>query len=101
MLIVDAVLTCNKLAATEQNKKVETAYEEIGGMAGSLLVGAGVGLAIASMATPVGWLGAIIISAGKAYAGKFVGQALIGGIHKNRGDFLDLKDGRIINSWCK
>ncbi|MFN7507035.1 MAG: hypothetical protein ACK5Q1_15900, partial [Limnobacter sp.] len=100
LVLVDGALTCQKLSATPQTDKVQTAYKEIGGFAGSLLTGAAVGIAVASMATPVGWVGAIVISAGSAYGGKAVGEALLNWRFQVNGDFLNLKDGRILNRWC-
>lgn len=101
LVLVDAALTCQKLSATAPKDKVQTAYREIGGFAGSVLTGMVVGVAVVSMATPVGWLGAIVISAGAAYGGKTAGEALLNWRFQGNGDFLNLKDGRILNSWCK
>lgn len=101
LVVLDAVLTCHKLANTAEAQKVETAYREIGGFVGSLLTGMVVGVAVASMATPVGWVGAMIISAGSAYGGKAIGEVFGEGRFKKNGDFLNLKDGKILNSWCK
>jgi hypothetical protein len=100
LVLVDGALTCQKLSATPQVDKVQTAYKEIGGFAGSLLTGAAVGIAVASMATPVGWLGAIVISAGAAYGGKTGGEFFFDKILQNGGDVFDLKNGRLLNSWC-
>ncbi|HEX4879619.1 MAG TPA: hypothetical protein VFV39_07230 [Limnobacter sp.] len=100
LVLVDAALTCQKLSATAKEHKVETAYKEIGGFFGGLLTGAGVGLALVSMATPVGWVGAIVISAGTGYGGKAVGEALGLAALRTRGDMLHLKDERLLNRWC-
>lgn len=101
LLLVDAGLTCQKLSATAPEAKVETAYREIGGFFGSLLAGAVVGAAVVSMATPVGWVGAIVISAGTAYGGKKFGETVLGTAFNAGGDVFNLKDGRLLNSWCK
>lgn len=53
------------------------------------------------MATPVGWVGAIVISAGTAYSGKKLGEFGVSGFYDVKGDVLNLKDGRLLNSWCK
>jgi hypothetical protein len=100
LIVVDAALTCHKLSNTREEQKVETAYKEIGGIATSLLTGMLVGVALVSMATPVGWVGAAIIGAGSAYGGRAMGE--IGGnwILKSKGDFLNLKNGKILNEWC-
>jgi hypothetical protein len=100
LLFVDAGLTCQKLSATAPEAKVETAYREIGGFAGSVLAGMIVSVAVVSMATPVGWVGAIVISAGTAYGGKAFGEAVLGTVFNSRGDLFNLKDGRLLNSWC-
>ncbi|MEH6999910.1 MAG: hypothetical protein V7542_16055 [Limnobacter sp.] len=101
LVLVDAALTCQKLSATSSEKKVQTAYTEIGGFTGSLLAGVAVGIAVASMATPVGWVGAIIISAGGAYGGKISGETALDALFKAKGDLFSLKDGRLLNSWCQ
>lgn len=100
LLLVDAGLTCQKLSATAPEAKVETAYREIGGFFGSLLAGAVVGAAVVSMATPVGWVGAIVISAGTAYGGRSLGEAFGNWRYSANGDFLSLQNGRLLNSWC-
>ncbi|NJM32725.1 MAG: hypothetical protein HC848_07590 [Limnobacter sp.] len=97
---VDVATTCMKLAATPEPQKVETAYREIGGFFGSLMVGGGVALSVAAMATPVGWVAAIVLTAGASYAGQELGSYLLRYYHKNNGDFFALKEGRILNDWC-
>ncbi|WP_370262374.1 hypothetical protein [Limnobacter sp.] len=101
LVVLDAALTCHKLANTAEGQKVETAYREIGGFITSLAVGAAVGVAVVSMATPVGWLGAVIISAGSAYGGKAIGEAVGNIVHTQLGDVFSLKDGKILNGWCR
>lgn len=101
LVLVDAALTCQKLSATSSEKKVQTAYTEIGGFFGSLLTGAVVGAAVVAMATPVGWVGAIVISAGTAYGGKKLGEFGVGGFYNAKGDVFNLKDGKLLNTWCK
>ena len=101
LVLVDAGLTCQKLSATAPEDKVQTAYKEIGGFAGSVLTGVIVGVAVVSMATPVGWVGAIVISAGSAYGGKNLGETALNSLFKTKGDLFNLKDGRLLNSWCE
>lgn len=97
---VDAMLICQKLAATQQDKKVETAYNEIGGFFGGLVAGVAVGVGVAAMATPVGWVGAIIISGASAYAGKEMGSLIFNQSFKTKGDWAKLQDGQILTKWC-
>lgn len=101
LLLVDAGLTCQKLSATAPKDKVQTAYKELGGFAGSLLAGFAVGVAVTAMATPVGWVGAIVIAAGSAYGGKMGGEAGFQALFKAKGDLFRLKDGRLLNNWCQ
>lgn len=101
LVFVDAGLTCQKLSATAPEDKLEVAYKDIGGFISSLAVGVGVGIALASMATPVGWAGAIVISSASAYGGKQIGEWGGNLLRETRGDFLNLREGRILNSWCK
>lgn len=101
LAVVDAALTCQKLSATPQQDKVSAAYKEIGGFAVSLFTGAVVGVAVTAMATPVGWVGAIIISSASAYGGKMAGELLGGSVFNLKGDIFGFKDGRLLNTWCK
>ncbi len=101
LVVVDAALTCHKLSNTPENKKVETAYKEVGGIFGGLLVGASIGLAVVAMATPVGWVGAVVIGSVSAYGGRAIGEAVGNVVHTSLGDVFSLKDGKILNSWCR
>jgi hypothetical protein len=101
LLLVDAALTCQKLSATAPEAKVETAYREIGGFLGALVTGAVVSAAVVSMATPVGWVGAIVISAGTAYGGKALGEFSTHAMFKSQGDIFKLNKGYLLNNWCK
>ena len=94
-------LTCHKLSNTREEQKVETAYKEVGGIFGGLLVGASIGLAVVAMATPVGWVGAVVIGSVSAYGGRAIGEAVGNVVHTSSGDVFSLKDGKILNNWCR
>jgi hypothetical protein len=100
LLLVDGALTCQKLAVTPEQLKVETAYTEVGGFYGALIVGATVGLAVTAMSTPVGWVGAIIIGSGGAFGGHKLGSIAGRLLHSEVGDLFELKNGRMLKSWC-
>lgn len=100
LAVVDAALTCQKLSATPKADKVGTAYREIGGFTGSLMTGAGVSIWIAASVTPVGWVGALVLSGVAAYGGKSIGEAIGSWTQGQFGDWMNLKDGRVLNQWC-
>jgi len=57
---------CNEIANTDdKQKKNEILVEALGGLAGGLAIGA----AIVVMASPVGWIGALVVGASTAIAG--------------------------------
>lgn len=97
---VDAVLICQKLIATPQEQKLQTAYSEIGGFFGALFAGAAVGAGIVAMATPVGWVAAIVITGVTSYGGKQIGEGLAHWSQTNFGDWAELKNGQVLNKWC-
>jgi len=69
-------VSCYQIANTEDKaKKNEILAESLGGIAGGLVYGAAATLAIVIMATPVGWVGALVIGIGGALTGAGTGYA--------------------------
>lgn len=63
-------IACHQIANTDdQHGKNEILVESVGAFGGGLLYGAAATLAIAVMATPVGWVGALFIGVGGALTG--------------------------------
>lgn len=101
LMAVDATLGCHAIMEAEEDKKVETAYREVGGFAASLLTGMAMSLVAFSMVTPAGWVAAVVIVSATNYAASQTGKAVGGQIHNRLGDIFNLKDGRLINQTCK
>jgi len=69
-------VSCYAIANTdEKTKKNEILVESLGGLAGGLVYGAAATLTIVIMATPVGWVGALVIGIGGALTGAGTGYA--------------------------
>lgn len=63
-------IACNDIAqAKTVREKNEVFVEASGGVIGGVVYGIGAGLAVGLMATPVGWVGALLIGAGSLVAG--------------------------------
>ena len=69
-------LACNEIANTDnQLNKNHILVESIGGVLGGVAYGIGATIAIVIMATPVGWVAALVIGAGSVAASLAAGQA--------------------------
>jgi len=69
-------LACNEIANTKnQLKKNHILVESVGGVLGGVAYGIGATIAIVIMATPVGWVAALVIGAGSVAASLTAGQA--------------------------
>ena len=72
---VGLTLACNDIANTnDMQKKNEILVENVGGVIGGAAFGFAAGIAIVVMATPVGWVAALIIGVGGAVAGYAAGK---------------------------
>lgn len=87
--VVGLGLACQQIAHTDsQREKNEILVGSAGGLAGGVLYGLTATAAIAIMATPVGWVGALIIGVGGALAG-VAGSKITGHIYDTRFNHID------------
>ena len=72
--VVGLGVACHEIASTNNvQKKNEILVESLGGFTGGMLYGGATTLAVLLMATPVGWVGALVIGAGGVLAGTLTG----------------------------
>ncbi|MGQ9426541.1 LysM peptidoglycan-binding domain-containing protein [Gilvimarinus sp. F26214L] len=99
--IVGLGIACHEIAQTnDAGKKNEILVESVGGIMGGVAFGAGAGLAIFLMATPVGWVGALAIGAGGAAFGYFSGRTARN-LYNANGQPIDFVNALGVSTLCK
>lgn len=86
-------IACDQIAqAVNTREKNEVFVETAGGVVGGVIYGLASGLAVGLMATPVGWVGGLIIGAGGAIAGLTSGAIAkkVYDISGNKVDFVSM-----------
>ena len=93
--------TCYEIANTDNTqKKNEILVESLGGVAGGVVYGVAATAAIIIMATPVGWVGALVIGAGGAAFSYGVGLSAKN-LYSTHGAHVDLAAVTKISALCK
>src|SRR5690625_6922922 len=73
--VVGLGIACHEIAHTEsRDHQNDIPVESGGSLIGGLAFGLGAGIGLALMATPVGWVGALVIGAGGALTGEAAGR---------------------------
>lgn len=99
--VVGLGVACHQIAHTDsQRKKNEILVESAGGVVGGIVYGIGAGLAVARMATPVGWVGALVIGVGGAAAG-FASGKVAGKLYNVYGGQIDIASKTGISNVCR
>ena len=94
-------VACYEIANTEnQQQKNEILVENLDGFAGGLAYGVAASLAILVMATPVGWVAALVIGAGGVLA-SYGSSQLAKSFYTTYGTNLDLVSSTNIDGFCK
>ncbi len=98
--VVGLGVACYDIAHTDnQQQKNEILVENIGSLAGGLLYGTAVTTALILMATPVGWIAALVIGAGGILASYTAGQAAKK-LYSSYGSTIDLVSAAKLNGIC-
>lgn len=94
-------VACHEIASTNDKKqKNEILFEALGGLAGGLAYGGAATIAIALMATPVGWVGALVIGVGGAMTGMATGHGAKYW-YTTRGESIDFATITKVDQLCK
>jgi len=94
-------IACNQIANTSDVQvKNEIFVESVGGFAGGLIYATSATLVLAIMATPVGWVGALIIGVGGGLAGIGAGYGAKT-LYTTRGNKIDLTKITKVNQLCR
>ena len=98
--VVGLGIACHQIAnATSQQKKNEILVESIGGLAGGIFYGLAVGVGVALMATPVGWVAALAIGVGSV-AASYGGSRALRKLYDARGKHIDFATKSGVASAC-
>lgn len=91
-------MSCSAISAAKQAEKTKIAYQEIGGLAGSVF--AGLALTLFEVSGPVGWVVGLGLAVISGVAGSVAGTEFGKFTYKNFGDVLNLKEGQLLQNWC-
>lgn len=98
--VVGLGVACHQIAHTDsQREKNEILVESVGGLAGGVLYGLAATIGVALMATPVGWVGALVIGVGGAVAG-VAGGKITGHIYDTRFNRVDFASKTGVTQMC-
>lgn len=99
--VVGLGVACHQIAQTEnQHQKNEVLVESLGGLMGGIVYGVGATVTVALMATPVGWIGALVIGIGGAAAGYYTGKT-VKHYYNQHGQKLDLVSATGVDGVCR
>lgn len=94
-------IACHEIAHTEsRDRQNEILVESAGSVAGGLLYALGAGIALTVIATPVGWVGALVVGAGGAASG-YGGSILSRRFYDRHGRHVDFVEETGIDTVCR
>ncbi|MAM00513.1 MAG: hypothetical protein CL583_18895 [Alteromonadaceae bacterium] len=98
--VIGLGIACSEIAdAGTRNEKNEILVEASGSVAAGVLYGVGAGVAIALVATPVGWIAALMIGIGGAATG-YLGGAIAKGLYSASGTRIDFAEISGVDAVC-
>ena len=94
-------LACYNIANTDNsNKKNEILVESLGALAGGAAYGIIAGVSLLLMATPVGWVAALVIGIGSVVAGAYAGN-YAKNLYNTNFKKVNLSSSMGVTQWCK
>ncbi|MGQ9425214.1 LysM peptidoglycan-binding domain-containing protein [Gilvimarinus sp. F26214L] len=98
--VVGLGIACHEISQTDDvGMKNEILVESLGGLGGGLIYGLGAAIAIALMATPLGWVGTLVIGVGGALAG-YAGGKVATQLYDASGRKIDLSGNLGVSTLC-
>jgi len=98
--VVGLGIACHEISQTSsRDRQNEILVESAGGVVGGVLYSVGAGIGLAMMATPVGWVGGLVIGVGGALAG-YAGSKGTRKIYDLSGRRIDFVEGLGVTNAC-